>query len=107
MLKWKKHRFTSIADTIEDTYNLLSGASGKNRVVKFIAGPQTASLYLRVYKDADQIVDIESNKLTSAAPLLPMDLPLAVGQNCHVGFLNSTGGTKTNQDFIIGYEEAE
>lgn len=106
MLKYKKYRFASIADTIEDLHGLLSGASGKDRRIVSIVAQQTASLYIRVYRDAEQIVDIESDSLTSAAPFLPMDLSLAEGQNCDVGFLNSTGGTLTNLDITIGYTES-
>ena len=105
MLKYKKHRFTSIADSIEDLTDILAGMSGKNRRIVSIATPQTTSLYIRVYRDAEQIVDFESVKLTTTSPFLPMDLPLAEGQLCKAGFLNSTGGTVTNQDVMIGYEE--
>lgn len=106
MLKYKKHRFTSIADTIEDLTDILAGMSGKDRRIVSIVAQQTASLYIRVYRDAEQIVDIESDSLTSAAPFLPMDVPLAEGQLCKVGFLNSSGGTLTNLDITIGYTES-
>lgn len=106
MLKYKKHRFASIADTIEDLTDILAGMSGKDRRIVSIVAQQTASLYIRVYRDAEQIVDIESDSLTSAAPFLPMDLTLAEGQLCQVGFLNSSGGTLTNLDITIGYTES-
>lgn len=105
MLKYKKHRFTSIADTIEDLTDILAGMSGKDRRIVSIVAQQTANLYIRVYRDAEQIVDIESDSLTSAAPFLPMDLPLAEGQLCKAGFLNSTGSPLTNLDITIGYTE--
>lgn len=106
MLKYKKHRFTSIADTIEDLTDILAGMSGKDRHIVSIVAQQTASLYIRVYRNAEQIVDIESDSLTSAMPFLPMDLSLVEGQLCQVGFLNSSGGTLTNLDITIGYTEA-
>lgn len=106
MLKYKKHRFASIADTIEDLTDILAGMSGKDRRIVSIVAQQTASLYIRVYRDAEQVVDIESDSLTSAMPFLPMDLSLAEGQLCKVGFLNSSGGTLTNLDITIGYTEA-
>ena len=106
MLKYKKHRFASIADGVEDLNDILAGMSGKARRILSLVAQQTANLYIRVYRDAEQIVDIESNSLTSAAPFLPMDLPLAEGQLCKAGFLNSSGGTLTNLDITIGYEEA-
>ena len=105
MLKWKRHRFATIADGVEDLDPILAGMSGKNRVVKFITGPQTSLLYFRVYRDADQIVDFRCNYITSAAPLLPLDLPLAEGQLCQAGFYNNTGGAVNVLDLIIGYEE--
>lgn len=106
MLKYKKYRFASIADTVEDLIDILAGMSGKDRRIVSVVSQQTASLYIRVYRDADQIVDIESDSLTSANPFLPMDLPLADGQLCKAGFLNASGGTLTNLDISIGYTES-
>ncbi|KKL87217.1 hypothetical protein LCGC14_1936950, partial [marine sediment metagenome] len=40
-----------------------------------------------------------------AAPLLPMDLPLAEGQLCKIGFYNESAGAVT-PTIAIGYEEA-
>ena len=105
MLKWKRHRFASIADGVEDIETILSGMSGKNRVIKFITGPQTSLLYFRAYRDADLLVDFRANYITSAMPLLPVDIPLAEGQICKAGFYNNTGGPVTVLDIIIGYEE--
>ena len=107
MLKYMKYRFASIADGFEDTHGILAGMSGKNRRIVSIITPQTASLYIRVYRNADQIVDFESVKLTSASPFLPMDLPLAEGQSCNVGFYNGTGSPVTNQDIMVGYTESD
>jgi len=107
MLKYKKYRFASIADTIEDLTDMLAGMSGKSRRIVSLVAQQTASLYIRVYRDAEQVVDIESDSLTSAFPFLLMDIPLAEGQLCKAGFLNSSGGTLTNLDITIGYTEAD
>lgn len=106
MLKYKKYRFASIADTVEDLTDILAGMSGKDRHIVSLVAQQTANLYIRVYRDAEQIVDIESNSLTATAPFLPMDLSLAEGQLCKAGFLNSSGGPLTNLDITIGYTEA-
>lgn len=105
MLKWKRHRFASILDTVEDLHPILAGMSGKNRVIKYITGPQTSLLYFRVYRDAELIVDFRCNYITSGAPLLPVDIPLAEGQICDAGFYNNTNGTVSVLDIIIGYEE--
>jgi len=106
MLKYKKYTFASIADTVEDLTDILAGMSGKNRKIVYIGGEQTDNQYLRVYRDGDQVVDLVSNFLTAAHPLLPMDLPLAEGQICKIGYYNNTGGTVTTQEIVIGYEEA-
>ena len=104
MLKWKKHTFSDIVGPDEALNDILAGMSGKNRVIKFIASPTTANLWVRVYRDAEQIVDFRCAHLTSLMPLLPIDLPLAEGQLCKAGFYVKTG-TITNSILAIGYEE--
>lgn len=106
MLKWKKHTFANIGAGVEDLTDILAGMSGKGRVIKFIASPLTANLFIRVYRDADQIVDFRCAHLTSLLPLVPMDLPLAEGQQCKAGFYMQTG-TATTPTIAIGYEEAD
>lgn len=104
MLKWKKVSVTAAANT-EELENILAGMSGKNRVIKLITIEDKVSTdYLRVYRDADQIVDLQGTQLTDYFPFLPMDLPLAEGQLCTVGFSNTTGGSLTRV-ISIGYEE--
>jgi len=104
MLKWKKYKFASIANNVESLTDMLSGLSGKNRVIKHITCDIDADIYIRVYRDADQIVDFECSLITTSAPLLPMDLPLAEGQLCKVGFYNESAGAVT-PTIAIGYEE--
>lgn len=105
MLKWKKHKFAAIANNVESLTDMLSGMSGKNRVIKFITGTIDADIYIRVYRDADQIVDFACDLITTTAPFLPMDLPLAEGQLCKVGFYNEAAGGVT-PTIAIGYEES-
>ena len=105
MLKWKKYKFGAIANNVESLTDILAGLSGKNRVIKLITCDIDADIYIRVYRDAEQIVDFECNLITSAAPLLPMDLPLAEGQLCKAGFYNEAAGSVT-PTIAIGYEEA-
>lgn len=105
MLKWKRHRFATIADGVEDLTDMLIGESGKGRVVKFVTGPQTSLLYFRVYVGGNQVVDFRCNYITSGAPLLPVDIPLAAGELCKAGFYNNTGGAVNVLDLHIGYEE--
>ena len=104
MLKWKKVSVTAGANA-EKVESILAGMAGKNRVIKFITIEDKVSTdYLRVYRDADQIVDLQGTQLTDTFPFLPMDLPLAEGQLCTVGFQNTTAGALT-RIVSIGYEE--
>ena len=111
MLKWKKHTFANIGAGIEDLNDILAGMSGKNRVIKYLLADANAGVNIRVYRNADQIVDIESTLLTLAttpnlALYLMMDLSLAEGQLCKIGFYGLSGGA-TTPDIAIGYEEAD
>ncbi|GAI88581.1 unnamed protein product [marine sediment metagenome] len=107
MLKYKKHRFTSILTKVEDTIDILAGMAGKNRRIVSLITQQTTDLYIRVYRDADQIVDFESDNVDSHAPFIPMDLSLVEGQLCKAGFYNDKATTVSNVDITIGYTEAE
>ena len=104
MLKWKKYKFAAIENNTESLTDILAGMSGKNRVIKFLTGDIDSEIYFRVYRDADQIVDFECDLITTSAPLLPMDLPLAEGQQCKAGFYNLAAGSVT-PTIAIGYEE--
>ena len=104
MLKWKTFTFDSFVTGEEPLKDALAGMSGKNRVIKFICGDSVGTVFFRVYRDAEQIVDFESTLITSAAPLLPVDIPLAEGQLCKVGFYGKGHGLDA-PDFAIGYEE--
>ena len=105
MLKWKSYKFPTISNNVESLTDILSGMSGKNRVIKHIAGDIDNDIYLRVYRDAEQIVNFACNLLTTAAPILQMDLPLADGQACKIGFYNESAGDVT-PTITIGYEES-
>jgi len=105
MLKYKKFKFSAIANNVESLTDMLSGMSGKNRVIKSITCTIDADIYIRVYRDAEQIVDFACDLITTTAPFLPMDLPLAEGQLCKIGFYNEAAGSVT-PTIAIGYEEA-
>ncbi len=106
MLKWKTHKFGAIANNVESLNDMLSGMSGKNRVIKYIAGDIDSDIFIRVYRDADQIVNFECDLLTTAKPLLPMDLALAEGQLCKIGFYNESARSVT-PSIAIGDEESD
>ena len=105
MLKWKTFRLASVTAGVESLVDALAGMSGKNRVIKFLVADRNADVYLRVYKDSDQIVDLESNLLTTNSPMLPMELALVEGELCKIGLYNKAG-TATTPDIAIGYEES-
>ena len=104
MLKYIKKKITP-SDGEETIVTILAGMAGKNRVVKSISTAPLIKIYLRVYRDAEQIVDASSLICTDGSPLLPMDLPLADGQQCSVGFYND-GAAETAKYITIGYTES-
>ena len=104
MLRYKRITTPTLPVGTETLSDMLSGFSGKNRKIVSISTAPLAVMYLRVYRDSEQIVDCASIALTTAAPWLPMDLPLAEGQNCKVGFYNDSAVTTAKQ-ITIAYEE--
>ena len=104
MLKYKRITTSTLTNGAETLDDMLSGFAGKNRRIVSIATAPLALLYLRVYRDAEQILDCASIHLTTAAPWLIMDLPLADGQQCKVGFYNNGGSTNAKQ-VTVGYTE--
>lgn len=104
MLKWKSYQFPTISNNTETLTDILAGMSGKNRRIKFITGDIDSDIFLRFYRDAEQMVDIECDLLTAGAPLLPVDIPLAEGQLGKAGFYNLSAGDVT-PTVAIGYEE--
>lgn len=105
MLKWKTYKFASIANNVESLTDILSGMSGKGRVIKFVTGDIDSDIHLRLYRDAEQFVDFECDLITSSAPFLIVDIPLAEGQLCKAGFYNVNAGSVT-PSIAIGYEES-
>ena len=102
-----KYKTVVVPDTLADKEGLIdmiAGMAGKNRHIVSIATTGIDGDYLRVYRDAQQIVDCDCILLTAAAPWLPMDLPLAEGEQCKVGLFTDEIGT--GYEVTIGYEEA-
>lgn len=104
MLKWKTESVVIGTAYDEVTNDALAGMTGKNRVIKFLGSPTITGLDLRVYRDAEQIVDVDVTLFTASWRLLPVEIPLAEGQLCKAGFKETAGGTGTYK-LIIGYEE--
>ena len=103
MLKYKRVNVTGLTAGEEVLETILSGAEGKNRRIVSINTEAVALDYLRVYRDADQIMDCECPIATDTTRWLLMDLPLAVGQQCSVGIYR--GSALTEAEITIRYEE--
>jgi len=104
-LKWKSVKFSTISNNVELLDSILAGQSGKNKVIKFIACTNDADIYMRVYRNADQFVNLACDIPTTGAPLIPVDISLAEGELCKAGFYNESAGDVT-PTFAIGYEES-
>lgn len=108
MLKYKRVKVKDCTAAEETLLPMLSGAAGKNRRIVSIGTEYKATAptdYLRVYRDADQIVDCDLTKLWNENRWLPMDLPLAEGQLCSVGVYGEVLAADHDIEITIGYEE--
>lgn len=104
MLKYKRVTTPTLETGKEKLVDMIAGMAGKNRVIKSITTKKVTGNFLRVYRDAEQIVDFDSDIFTTGWTMLPMDLPLAEGQQVKVGIYCVT--TETAVQIVIGYEEA-
>lgn len=106
LLKWKTQPIVIAVAGTEVTSDILGYQAGKNRRVKFMAGPPTANLWLRGYRTSEQFVDFDTNLLAANFTLLPVDIPLKEGDVFKAGFVDKGAGAAT-YDVVIGYEETE
>lgn len=111
MIKYKRVLCEGLEATVEHLFDMLSGMAGKNRRIVSIGTEYSATVaeqegYLRVYRDAEQIVDCDLTKLNIENRWLPMDLPLAEGQQCRVGTVGRGVIASTSLEVTVGYEEA-
>ena len=104
MLRYKRITTGTLTDGAQILSEILSGVTGKKQTIVSITTAPLADMYLRVYRNAEQIVDIASIALTTAKPLLPMDLPVEVGDVIRVGFYNN-GAATTAKQITIGYKD--
>jgi len=104
MLKYKRLLTATLTDGAETIANILSGPKGKSYKITGITTDPLANMWLRVYKNAEQVVDVQSIACTSANPLLPMNLDVEVGDEIKVGFYNN-GAATTAKDVAIAYED--
>ena len=104
MLRYKRVTTPTLTDGAETIAELLSCPEGRRYRIVSISTAPLANMYLRVYRQAEQIVDAASIIMTTAAPILNMDLPLSVGQVCKAGFYND-GAATTAKQITIGYRD--
>ncbi len=104
MLKYKRLRTATLTDGAETIATILSGLKNKTyRIIGLTTDP-LANHWLRLYRNGEQIVDVQSIACTTAAPMLPMDIPVDVGDDIKVGFYNN-GASTTAKDIAIAYED--
>lgn len=104
MLKYITKNIKIEVDDEEVVVDILAGMAGKNRVIKVLGSPTKTGLWLRAYRDAEQVVDVYVTLFTANYTLLPVDVPLAEGQLFTAGFKEDTAGLLTFK-LIVGYEE--
>ena len=104
MLRYKRIIIPVVTDGKETILEILSCPQGKSyRIVSISTAPLSLH-YLRVYRDAEQIVDAATIIMTTSAPILPMDIPLSTGQVCKAGFYND-GASEAAKPITIGYKD--
>lgn len=104
MLRYKRLKTATLTDGAETLAEILSCPKGRRYRIVSICTAGLADMYLRVYKNAEQIVDCASTDMTDESPLLPMDLPLDVGDVVKAGFYND-GAATTAKQITIGYKD--
>lgn len=105
MLRYKRITTATLVDGTETIAEMLTCPKGKAYKIVSISTAPLADMYLRVYKNAEQIVDVASIALTTAAPWLPMDMKLEQGDVVKAGFYNN-GAATTAKQVSIGYTDA-
>ena len=104
MLRYKRITTPTLTDGSETISELLSGQKGKKYKIVSISTAPLTNLYLRVYKNAEQVVDAASIVMTTAAPHLPMNISMEQGDTIKAGFYNN-GGATTAKQITVGYED--
>ncbi len=104
MIKYKRLRTATLTDGAETLATILQGTKNKNYRIIGVTTDPLADMWLRLYRNADQIVDLQSIACTTSKPVLDMDLPVELGDDIKVGFYNN-GAATTAKDIAIAYEE--
>ena len=104
MLKYKRLRTATLTDGAETLATIIAGLKNKTyRIIGLTTDP-LANLWIRLYRNGEQIVDVQSIACTTGQPILPMDVPVDVGDDIKVGFYNN-GAATTAKDISISYED--
>jgi uncharacterized protein (DUF779 family) len=104
MLRFVRVNSGTITNGVETLVNALSASKNKKYKIISISTDPLANMYLRVYKNSEQICDIASIACTSAKPFIDMDIDVELGDLIKVGFYNN-GAATTAKDITIGYKE--
>jgi len=105
MLRYKRIETDTLTVNKEKIGEILSCPKDKRYKIVSITTAPLAHIFIRVYKNAQQIVDIESLACTSGSPLLPMDLPISVGDVVRAGCYNHEDAATDKKQITIGYVE--
>jgi len=105
MLRYKTIETATLTVGKEIIAEILSCPKGRKYTIVSIHVAPLDGMLLRVYRQAEQVVDINSIAMTSAAPLLPMNIPLDVGMVCKAGFYNDSGGNTAARRITVGYTD--
>lgn len=105
MKKYYRKRTGTLTSGVETLYDTIAGIAGKIRKVVGYTTDPLANMWIRIYKNSEQIVDCQSIACTSGNPILPMDITLNEGDKLSVGFYNNAAAT-TAKDFAIVYDES-
>jgi len=105
MLFYKRIETDTLTVNKERIGEILTCPKDKQYKIVSITTAPLAHIFLRVYRNAQQIVDIESLACTDGSPLLPMNLPVKVGDVIRAGCYNHEDAATAKKQITIGYEE--
>lgn len=83
--------------------DVLGSTSSVKRTLIGVLGESQATQQLVVSVDQDILVDISTALFSTDIGIIPVNIPLEVGQNVKAGF--RSGATHAAMDFILVYEE--
>lgn len=106
MLIWKVVPITIAVAGTEIVQDIIGFQDGKNRRIKWIAGPKTTSLWVKGYRASQQVVEYDTDLFTTGSTMLPVDVPLRQGETFKAGFIDKGAGAAT-YNLAVGYEETD